>query len=461
MAITAGGIGSGLDIGGLVSQLVAAEGQPAIFRLDTKEAGLQADLSAYGSLKSALSTFQDTVSSLNSLTSLQPRKSTSSNNDLFIGVADTTAVAGVYDIEVSQLAQAAKLRSGDGEFTDATDVVGTGTLDITLGAEAFQITITDANKTLEGIRDAINDATDNPGITASILNVDGGTQLIFSSDKVGSTNTIDIVATETVPNDGSGLALLATASLDVIDSAQDAIILVDAQTVTRDSNSFSDVIAGVTFNLQKAEPATVETLTIELDTTAVKSKVGSFVSAYNSLTSLMNSFAAFDADSGVAGALQGDSALRSIQNQLSKTLTDAVSGLDFGTLAEIGVTTDDTGNLVVDSDDLDSVLSTDFTAVSQLFASENGLADALDTLLEGYTSSDGILNARTDGIQTSIDSIGDDRERLDRRLLALEARFTRQFSAMDALVGELQALNGFLTQQLANLPRPNSINRNN
>ena len=465
MAITAGGIGSGLDIEGLVSQLVAAEGQPALFRLDTKEARLQADLSAFGTLKGALSKFQDSVTALNDLEDFQARKATSSNTELFSASVDTTAVAASYDIEVIQLAEAEKRRSGD-FATDAT-VVGTGTLDISLGADTFQLTIDGTNNTLAGIRDAINDDADNPGVAASIINVDdgvGGTvaRLILTSDTVGETNTIGIVVDDDdlTDADTSGLSQLATANLTTIQAAQDAKIEVDGQVATRSSNNFSDVIAGVSFNLKKAEPATIETLTVELDKNNVTSKVSSFVEAYNSLVDIMKELSAFDAESGVAGGLQGDSALRSVQSQLRQSITSSVAGLDFGTLAEIGVTTNDAGHLEVDSDKLDDVMTADFTTVSQIFASENGLANSLDVLLERYIANDGILNARTEGIQTRIESISDDRERLDRRLTALDSRYRAQFTAMDVLVGQLQALGGYLTQQLANLPKPNSINSN-
>jgi len=465
MAITAGGIGSGLDIEGLVSQLVAAEGQPALFRLDTKEARLQADLSAFGSLKSALSTFQDSVAALNDLEAFQARKAISSNSELFSASADSTAVAASYDIEVIQLAEAEKRRSGN--FADDAEVVGTGTLDITLGADTFQLTIDGTNNTLAGIRDAINDATENPGVAASIINVDdgvGGTiaRLVLTSDTVGATNTIGIVVDDDdlTDADTSGLSQLATANLTTIQAAQDAKIEVDGQTATRSSNGFSDVISGVTFDLAKAEVGTVETLTVELDTGSVKGKVNTFVAAYNSLADTMKSLAAFDADSGAAGALQGDATLRSVQSQIRQTLTTAVSGLDTGTLTEIGVTTDETGHLKVDSEQLDSVLSSDFTSISQLFASENGLANTLDTLLDNYIGTTGSLNTRTEGLQTRIGLMSDDRERLDRRLSALDARYRAQFTAMDVLVGQLQALGGYLTQQLANLPKPNSVNSN-
>ena len=461
MAITAGGIGSGLDIEGLVTQLVAAEGAPSTFRLDTKEARLQADFSAMGSLKGALSAFQSSVGGLKDETDFQARKTSVSNSDLFSASADSTAEAGSYAIEVFQLAEAAKMRSGD--FTSETEVVGTGTLDISLGPDdSFQITIDDTNKTLEGIRDAINAASDNPGITASIINVDSGAQLVLTSDKIGATNTISIAVTDDDLDNvnTSGLSQLATVNLTPIQAAQDAIIYVDSQQVTRDSNSFSDVITGVSFTLKEADAGTTETLTVELNKDSVKSKVNSFVSAYNSLADTMNSLSSYDAETGAAGILLGDSLLRGLQGQIREAMTDAISGLEFGTLSEIGVTTDDAGHLTVDSSKLDEVMASDFTAVSQLFASENGLANSLDTLLDRYVSTDGVLTSRTDGIKSSIESIGDDRERLNRRLASLDARYRAQFTAMDILVAQLNSTSSFLSAQLANLPEPNSINKN-
>ena len=462
MAITASGIGSGMDIAGLVSQLVAAEGQPATFRLDNKEAQLQSDLSAFGALKGALSKFQDSVDALNDLESFQARTTLSSNTDLFSASSDTTAVAGSYDIEISQLAEAAKVRSGD--FASGTDVLGSGTLEISIGTDSFQVAV-DVGHTLEDVRDSINAATDNPGITASIINVDdgvGGTasRLILSSDQVGATNAIDVVATDTDGADGFDLTRLATANLTVLQPAQDSIIFVDQQQVTRDSNSFSDVIQGVSFTLKDSEPGTTETLTVALDTGSVTGKVNSFAGAYNSLVETMNSLASYDADAGASGPLLGDSVLRGVQSQIRQALTNSVSGLDFGTLAEIGVSTNENGKLEVDSEKLTSVMDTDFEAVSQLFASENGLASSLSSLLERYTDSDGVISSRTDGIQTRISNIGDDRERLSQRLVALEARYQAQFTAMDMLVGQLQSTSSFLTAQIANLPKPNSIGSN-
>jgi len=459
MAITTSGVGSGIDIESLVTQLIAAEGEPATTRINKKEATWQADLSAYGSLKSALSTFQTAVKALNDPADFLKRTSTSSNTEVFSATADQTAVPGKYSIEVLQLAESAKSRSGN--FTSADEVVGTGSLAISLGAKTFNITVDNENNTLAGLRDAINAASDNPGLTASIINVDGGSRLVLTSDKLGAANTIAITANDDdgQPTDNAGLSRLATVNLTTIQAAQDAIINVDDQPVTRDSNTFSDVITGVKFTLDSALPGTVESLSIGLDKGALIKNVNTFVSAYNSLADTMANLSSFNAETGAAGTLLGDSALRSVQNQIRQTMTSAVSGLGYDSLVAIGITTDDTGHLKVDSAKLDTVMTADYTAVSQLFASENGLAKSLDKVLERYISSDGILTARQDGLQSNIDSLDDDREQLNRRLASLDARYRAQFSAMDILVAQLQSLGDYMTQQLASLPEPNSIRR--
>lgn len=456
MAITAGGIGSGIDVNGLVQQLVAAEGQPVTERLDRKQASIQADLSAFGALKSALSRFQDAVEALQNQDNFLKQSATSTNTDLFSVTADKDAVAGSYSVEVVRLAQAAKVRT---DSFQNDEVIGTGNLSISLGSSSFNVAITDDNNTLAGIRDAINASEDNPGVRASIINVDGGSRLILTSDELGQANDITVNAIDDNAGDGFDLGRLNT--LTTIDVAQDALIRVDGQEVSRDSNSFSDVIDGVTFNLKKAEEGTIESLSVAQDNDAVRSRVQSFVSSYNALNNTINQLSAFNAETGAAGALLGDSALRGVQTQLRQTLTDAVQGVDVSTLAELGVTTNqDNGNLQLDTDRLDTALSGNFASVASLFASENGIAKRLDNVLERYTSENGVLDLRTNGLRSQLEGITEDRERLDRRLESIEARYRSQFTAMDILVGQLQSLSGFLDQQLANLPKPNSIGRN-
>jgi len=458
MAITVSGIGSGIDIDGLVSQLVQAEGQPAALRLATREAAFQSDLSAIGTLKSNLSAFQQAVKALQTPADFLGRTATSSDEELFSVTADATAAPGNYQIEVTQLAEAARVRSND--FTSESEVIGTGTLDISLGADTFSLTIDSSNQTLEGIRDAINSATGNPGITASLINVDSGTRLILSSDKIGAANTITVTATDDDALDGFDLTRLESANLTTTQAAQDAIVLIDQQQVTRDSNNFSDVISGVNFSLLKTNVGTTETLTVGLDKTSITAKINSFVAAYNSVSQMINQLSSFDADSGASGALQGDAGLRNLQGQIRQAISNPVSGLDASTLALIGITTNEEGNLTVNAEDLDEIISNDFTAVSKLFTNEDGISNRFDTLLERYVGSNGSLTSRTDGLQSQIDSLADERETLDNRLAVIEARYRAQFIALDAYVTQFQSIGDFLTQQLANLPEPNSIGRN-
>jgi len=458
MAIRAGGIGSGLDIEGLVSQLVAAEAEPANFRLNVKEQDLEAELSAYGTLKSALTAFQTSVTKLEGTDAFQVYDAASSDDTLFTATASSSAAAGNYDIEVTQLAQVAKLRSAD--FTDSSEVIGTGTLDLTLGADTFQITIDGTNNTLSNIRDAINAASDNPGITASLITVDSGTQLVLTSDDTGSANTITVAAVDDDGADGFDLTRLDSASLVSLQPPLDAIIEVDSQTVTRDSNSFSDVISGVTFNLAKAEPGTVETLTVTTNTSTIKANVESFVTNYNTLTGVMKGLSNYDADTGVAGALNGDSIVRGIQTQLRQSLFGGATGGVFSTLNELGISLDDTGSLTTDSSVLDEKLASNLSDVEQFFSSETGLAQSFTTALSGYYDDDGILESRTDGIDSRLDDIDDDRDTLTRRMDGLEARLRSQFIAMDLIVAQLTSVGTFLTGALASLPEPNSINNN-
>ncbi len=451
MALTSSGIGSGLDIDSLVTQLVRAEGSAPSFRLNKREAAFQSDLSAIGQLKSALSEFQSSLSSLNSDTGLQPRSASSSDATLFSTSADNTALAGVYNLEVLTLAQSEKIRTNS--FTDSdTEVIGTGTLDISLGATTFQIGVDGSNNTLEGIRDAINAASDNPGITASIINVDGGPQLVLDSGNIGAANTITVAAVDDDGADGFDLARLDSANLVVAQAAQDATFNLDGQLVTKGSNSFSDVIAGVTIDLKKAEVGTTETLTVEMDKGAISAKINRFANTYNKLTDTLRGLSSFDPETKVAGPLQGDSALRGVQNSLRNILGGTSDGSPFGTLAGIGVTTDEAGHFQVDGSKLDEALSADFTSISQLFAGENGLASKLDETLGRYLASDGVLESRTSGLKAGIKGVADDREQLGKRLASIEKRYRAQFNAMDTLLGQLQSTSGFLSQQLSNLP---------
>ncbi len=354
------------------------------------------------------------------------------------------------NIEVVQLAQAEKLRSDD--YSSSTDIVGTGTFDISLGEETFQLTIDSSNSTLEGIRDAINSAVDNPGITASLITVDSGTQLVLSSSKPGESNTIEVDANDDDGSDGHKLTDIRTSKLETLQSAEDAIIEIDSQTVTRTSNSFSDVVSGVTFNLGSAQPGSIATLTVASDTESIQADIEGFVTNYNTLVGVMKGLSSYDESTRIAGPLNGDSVLRGVQTSLRLALSSTVSVGEFSNLSQLGITLGDGGSLTINDSTLAEKLSSELSDVNSFFASETGFAQAFTTRLSGYVASDGMIETRSEGLQSRLDRIDDSRDVLDRRMASLEARLNAQFNAMDLLVSQLRTTGNYLTQQLASLP---------
>ena len=244
-SIISNGIGSGLDISGIVQQLVAAEGQPVVTRLGQQEAKVQAKLSGFGSLKSALADLRDKLDVMKNLDKFLSRKAVSGNEDSFTVSAATNAVPSNYDVEVVQLAQAQKLTSG--AFADSDAVVGTGTLTLQIGIQGVAIDINAENNTLAGIRDAINSSTSNPGIAATIVNADSGSYLILTADSTGAANTIKV----TQNGGDGGLAALeydppTSTSLTESIAAQDGLIRIDGLDVVSENNTFAGAVQGVT-----------------------------------------------------------------------------------------------------------------------------------------------------------------------------------------------------------------------
>jgi flagellar hook-associated protein 2 len=453
-SIISAGIGSGLDISGLVSQLVAAEGKPAQTRIARGEAAAQARLSAFGSLKSSLSQFRDQLEKMKELDSFLTRKGSSANEDVFSVSVASNAVPASYAVEVVQLAAAHKLTSG--AFASADTVVGTGTLQIDVGGSAFSIEVDAENNTLAGIRDAINAASDNSGVQATIVNATAGSYLILSGENTGAANTITVTqsggdgglaALEYDP--GNGLNAM-TQSI----AAQDAQIRIDGLDVTSSSNSITGAIDGVTIDVVQASAGGSETLTVENDTADVRRTISAFVDSYNQLVSTFDKLSAFNADSNVAGPLLGDASLRSIRDQMRREMSNAVgdSAATFNSLREIGIEVKLDGKMNIVDEDLDAALADNFSDVGQLFAADNGFATRLFDRVDGFLDDDGLISTRTDGLNERLEGYTEQRERLSERLQALESRLLRQFNALDSLVSQLTSTSNFLTQQLAALP---------
>jgi flagellar hook-associated protein 2 len=471
-ALSSHGVGSGLDVAGLVAKLMAVERQP-LTALERREAAYQSTISAFGTIKGALSALQTAIKTLADRATFKTLSATSGDTSVFSASAGDGAVAGAYSIEVTQLAQAQKLVSNG--FASTSDSVGTGTLTFDFGsvvgsaftsngAGARTVAIASGQQTLAGIRDAVNAA--GIGVTATIVN-DGsatGNRLVFTSSNSGAANSMRISVADDDGNnvDASGLSALAFDPAASVGSgrnmvekigAKDAALIVDGIAITRPTNTVNDAIQGVTLNLVKTNIGVPTTLTVAADSTAAMQAVKNFVAAYNNLHTTLGNLTKYDATSKTGSVLTGDGTVRLIQNQLRAVIGNAVSGLssDLDALSQVGVSFQSDGSLALDNGKLTAAVNANRSGVGDLLTSIGSkLNDALTPML----NTGGMLAARTDGLNSQIKRIDDQKTRLEARLNAVEAQYNRQFSALDSLLGSMQQTSTFLTQQLANLPTP-------
>ncbi len=400
MGLSAPGIGSNLDVDGIISQLIELEQRP-LQLLDQKEASFQSKLSAFGSLKGAVSTFQSSVKALNSASKFQDLTTLTSDKTVFTATSDSTAVNGTYSVEVTQLAQGQKLAAlgqanttgtiGNGTLTFDFGTISGGTFDTNTGkytgasfassgSSVKTITIDSTNNSLTGIRDAINNA--KVGVTAAIIN-DGGSspyRLSLTTDNTGKKNSLKI----TVSGDAALSNLLAndpagTQNLAEKITAKDAAFKVDGISITKTSNTVSDAIQGVTLNLLKTNTGSPATLTLSRDVSGLKTSVGAFVDAFNKVNKVVEDLTAFNLEANQVGLLQGDRSVSLIQEKLRRTLTTPVTALTgtFKSLSDIGISFQLDGTLALDSTKLQKAINTSFDDIAGLFIPIGKSSDSL------------------------------------------------------------------------------------
>lgn len=450
MSISAAGIGSGIDLEGLIQQLLAAEGRPAQVRLNQREARLQSRLSAFGQFRSALEQLRTSLASLKDPAKFTVRTAAAANEALLSATATAEAAPGVHDIEVVRLATSQRLASA--AVASAGTVIGSGTLTIAVGGSAFSLDIDAGAATLADIRSAINAAPDNTGVTATLVTANDGVRLVLTARDTGALNTVTVSQSG---GDG-GLAALAydpgngITNLAELQAAGDAQVVIDGFIHDSADNQVEDAVTGLTLQLLSAAPGSPTTLTVGDDGKASSKLISDFVAAYNAVIKTSKDLTNYNATTKTAAPLLGDPTLRGFQSALRNEVVrplEAAGG--FAALFEIGITTGVDGSLTVDSARLGEAMADGYEAVASLFgAPESGLAQRLDALLAGFLDDEGILDARTDGIQSGIRDLTDAREALDRRLEQVEQRLRTQFTALDTLVARFQSTGDFLARQL-------------
>lgn len=479
-----GKVGSGLDVESIVKALVDADVAPKTNSLNRQESALSAELSALGSLKASLSSLDASLATLHDGSAFDQLSIDAPDA---VSIRQTGSVAsGQYSVNVNTLAAAQVLASPG--FTDSSTVIGTGTLTIKVGAPSYSsgssgaysgfteetsktvsITIDSSNNTLSGIRNAIN--ASSAGVTAALV-VDGTqTRLLLTADESGASQAVSVVVDDddAADTNASGLSQLAynydsvtstfTGNLSETRASADAAFELNGLSLTNSSNNIIGLVDGLDFTLKKVTTS-AESILIQRDSAAIESSVQSFVDAYNSYQTTLSSLMDY---TDAAGALSGDSTARRIQSVMRSTTTGSLTlaGNAYTALSDLGITSDQYGKLSLNSSDFQAALSANADDVKTFFGgvttttnlSDNtdssGLADKLKSVIDVYiNTSTGMLLSKEDRIQDSIDDIADDRLDVIARMASLEERYTKQFTAMDTLVSQLQGTSDFLTNQM-------------
>lgn len=484
--IRATGLGSGLDIDGLVAGLVAAEGDPARERLLGDEAKITSEISAFSQVSASLLSLKSASDALNAATAFEAQTVTSSSWTEVRPTISGEAAVGSYTIAVTSLAASQTLASAS-TYASVDTAISTGTLSISLGTPTYanptdttyagfvatsgvpavDVVIDNTNNTLGGLRDAINAA--DAGVNASLVKDGAEYRLLIASAETGVSNSISISVSndEDLDNtNATGLSAFAfdgsTNSLTQTRAATDAAFTVNGLPLTSASNSVSSVLDGLDLELKKTTDAV--TVDVTYDDATIAGNVATFVSAYNEVVATINSLTSFDPVTGIAGDLQGESIPRSALAAIRNTVTAQVTGLSgtLDRLNDVGILIQDDGSIELTQSTLTGLLSTNRTDVKELFSGDitstettDGFSGSLSALIDNYISSSGLIASKTTSLDTRIDGIEDARERLESRLADLEDRYYRKFNAMDALIARLTSTGDFLLAQLDSMPAAN------
>lgn len=463
--ISSTGVGSGLDVNSIVSQLIAAEKQPLTL-MASQQTSYKADLSAFGQLQSILAGVQNAAKSLTDATANPAYLATSSDGSVLTATASSSAVAGTYALSVTQLAQSQKLATAG--VVDTTAAIGSGasttlTLDFgTISGGSFNagsgtytgasfsanstkppvtIAIGSSNNTLAGIRDAINAA--GAGVTATIVNDGSATpnRLVLTSTDTGVANSIRISSSgdaaigSLMAHDPAGVQ-----GMSQLQTAQNAQFSVDGIAITKSSNTVTDALQGVTLSLAGLSGVTATRLTVQQDSAKLGTAINSLVTAYNNAEQMLDKLTI------VNGPLQGDPTTLGIQRQLRTIIGDAVSTTGiYKSLASIHVTLQKDGSLSTDATKLQAAITANYKDVASLV---NGFGTSLTTLTKNILDpSVGQIANATTGLNAAIKANTKKQDEFNLRLDSLEARYRAQFSALDTMMSSMNQTSSFLQQQ--------------
>jgi len=474
------GIGSGLDINSLVERLMAVERQP-LTALATKKGMIESKISALGQIRSSLDALKTAAQRMTTQDKLLTLKTTVADTSIATVSTSNSATPASFSLEVEQLASAQKLSSP--EFASASSSLGNaaGSVTIEFGTysagvytlnpdrAAFTVNVEAAKMTPEGIRDAINQA--NKEVSASLVNSGTGVMLVLTNAKTGANQHMRLSVSDPDGNnsDNAGLSQLAYNPAASVGNgknmservaAQDARVKIDGISITSRTNTLDQSIAGLTISLLKTNDDSPTTMTTTRDDSQVKTAVNSFITAYNNLNKLVRDLTKYDATKKEAAILNGESTVRNVLSQVRGLLSRQYGSTSLPTLSELGITTQSDGSIRLDATKFDSTFSSKRDAVVALFTQStggtegDGFAGTVEDLITSLTDNNGLLDARTDGLNASLKNLNSKEDQMEARLSQIEQRYRTQFVTLDRNLNSLQSLSAYLQQQLASIPKP-------
>ncbi|MFN7536319.1 MAG: flagellar filament capping protein FliD [Burkholderiales bacterium] len=474
------GIGSGLDINSLVERLMAVERQP-LTALATKKGMIESKISALGQIRSSLDALKTAAQRMTTQDKLLTLKTTVADTSIATVSTSNSATPASFSLEVEQLASAQKLSSP--EFASASSSLGNaaGSVTIEFGTysagiytlnpdrAAFTVNVEADKMTPEGIRDVINQA--NKEVSASLVNSGTGVMLVLTNAKTGANQHMRLSVSDPDGNntDNAGLSQLAYNPAASVGNgknmservaAQDARVKIDGISITSRTNTLDQSIAGLTISLLKTNDDSPTTMTTTRDDSQVKTAVNSFITAYNNLNKLVRDLTKYDATNREAAILNGESTVRNVLSQVRGLLSKQYGSTSLPTLSELGITTQSDGSIRLDATKFDSAFSSKRDAVVALFTQStggtegDGFAGTVEDLITSLTDNNGLLDARTDGLNVSLKNLNSKEDQIEARLSQIEQRYRTQFVTLDRNLNSLQSLSAYLQQQLASIPKP-------
>lgn len=434
------GYGSGIDVSALVTSLAAASRDPKVARFDTRAQSIQTSISAVGQARSDLESFTTALATLAAGGALQSQPSVGDTS-----VLDAKAKTGARmssfsgEVEITQLARGQTLASG--YVASASDPVGQGTLTLTVGSTPFTITINSANNSLTGLATAINGA--NAGVTANVVTDANGSRIVMK----GPTGTPSAF---TLSSSDAGLTNFThPGSMTLVQAAQNATISVDGLSYSRPSNTVDDIIPGVTLTLKKADPGNPVSIGTTRSGDAIKSTMADFVSVFNELKGHIDA---------AQTATRNDSALATLERQMSQLISKTISSGSPSNMAAIGVKTNRDGTITFDSAAFDKAYAANPDGVEALFSptrdathtavTDPGISGALAAIKTAVTATDGPLTSLSNRLTKEAANLAKDRDKMELRETAYKARLEKQFGNLDAVVGASKATQSYLDQQI-------------